>query len=88
MHRRVNASTPRHNATLPRGQSSLATGKVGSMRRFLGVAMANLDTPDLVRDAHLAYIDAGADEKTTNNSLIPKILCYQNFFSFFYQKVF
>ena len=35
-------------------------GKVGSMERFLGVAMANTRDPALVRDAHLAYIDAGA----------------------------
>ena len=35
-------------------------GKVGSMQRFLGVAMANTRDPALVRDAHLAYIDAGA----------------------------
>ena len=31
-----------------------------SMERFLGVAMANTRDPALVRDAHLAYIDAGA----------------------------
>eukprot|EP00746_Dinoflagellata_sp_MGD_P087922 gnl/MRDRNA2_/MRDRNA2_34840_c0_seq1.p1 gnl/MRDRNA2_/MRDRNA2_34840_c0~~gnl/MRDRNA2_/MRDRNA2_34840_c0_seq1.p1 ORF type:complete len:343 (-),score=68.84 gnl/MRDRNA2_/MRDRNA2_34840_c0_seq1:273-1301(-) len=50
------------------------TGKVGSMRRFLGVVMANIDTPDLVRDAHLAYIDAGAEVITTNTyACVPKL---------------
>ena len=38
-----------------------------SMERVLGVALANTRTPRLVRDAHLAYIDAGADVITTNN---------------------
>merc|ERR1719421_2375905 len=51
------------------------SGPVGSMRRFLGVAMANLENPQLVRDAHLAYIDAGADVITTNNyACVPKCL--------------
>ena len=35
-------------------------GKVGSMERFLGVAMATTRDPALVRAAHLAYLDAGA----------------------------
>merc|ERR1719414_2736096 len=51
------------------------TGPVGSRRRFLGVAMANLEKPEMVRDAHLAYIDAGADVVTTNNyACVPKCL--------------
>jgi len=51
------------------------SGPVGSMRRFLGVAMANLEQPELVRDAHLAFIDAGADVVTTNSySCVPKCL--------------
>lgn len=50
-------------------------GPVGSMQRFLGVAMANRDQPELVRDAHLAYIDAGADVVTTNNyACVPRCL--------------
>jgi len=53
------------------------SGPVGSMRRFLGVAIANLEQPDLVRDAHLAYIDAGADVVTTNSySCVPNCLAH------------
>jgi len=51
------------------------TGEVGSMRRFLGVACANTEQPDMVRDAHLAYIDAGAEVITTNSyACVPKCL--------------
>jgi len=51
------------------------SGPVGTMRRFLGVAMANLDQPQLVVDAHLAYIDAGADVVTTNSyACVPRCL--------------
>lgn len=50
------------------------TGECGSMRRFLGVAMANTERPELVRDAHLAYIDAGANVITTNNyAVVPRV---------------
>ena len=50
-------------------------GPVGSMQRFLGVAMANVDQPSLVRDAHLAYIDAGAKVITSNSyAITPKHL--------------
>jgi len=52
-------------------------GPVGSMRRFLGVCMANLDDPEKVRDAHLAYIDAGAEVVTTNSyACVPKCLSH------------
>jgi S-methylmethionine-dependent homocysteine/selenocysteine methylase len=51
------------------------SGPVGSMRRFLGVACANLERPEMVRDAHLSYIDAGAQIITTNNyACVPKCL--------------
>jgi len=51
------------------------SGPVGSMRRFLGVAVANTEQPELVRDAHLAYIDAGAEVITTNSyACVPKCL--------------
>lgn len=51
------------------------SGPVGSMRRFLGVAMANLEKPQLVREAHLAYIDAGAEVVTTNSyACVPRCL--------------
>jgi S-methylmethionine-dependent homocysteine/selenocysteine methylase len=42
-------------------------GEIGSMQRFLGVALANVDQPELVRDCHLDYLDAGADIISTNN---------------------
>jgi S-methylmethionine-dependent homocysteine/selenocysteine methylase len=45
------------------------------MRRFLGVAVANTEKPEMVRDAHLAYIDAGAEVITTNSyACVPKCL--------------
>jgi S-methylmethionine-dependent homocysteine/selenocysteine methylase len=51
------------------------SGPVGSMRRFLGVAVANLEQQQMVKDAHLAYIDAGAKIITTNTySCVPKCL--------------
>lgn len=51
------------------------SGPVGSMRRFLGVAMANIERPELVLEAHLAYIDAGATVVTTNSyACVPRCL--------------
>merc|ERR1719408_903637 len=51
------------------------SGPVGSMRRFLGVAVANVEQKQMVKDAHLAYIDAGAKIITTNTySCVPKCL--------------
>eukprot|EP00928_Gymnodinium_smaydae_P024261 TRINITY_DN19681_c0_g6_i1.p1 TRINITY_DN19681_c0_g6~~TRINITY_DN19681_c0_g6_i1.p1 ORF type:complete len:353 (+),score=41.97 TRINITY_DN19681_c0_g6_i1:93-1151(+) len=51
------------------------SGPVGSMCRFLGVAMANLMKPELVVQAHLAFIDAGAEVVTTNSySCVPRCL--------------
>lgn len=53
------------------------SGPVGSMRRFLGVTMANIDKPQTVIDAHLAFIDAGADFVTTNSyACVPKCLSH------------
>ncbi|KAJ1487325.1 Homocysteine S-methyltransferase [Baffinella frigidus] len=50
-------------------------GPRGSMGRFLGVAMANSTHPELVTEAHLNYIDAGADVITTNNyAVVPNCL--------------
>lgn len=52
-----------------------STGRQASMERILGVALANTRTPRLVRDAHLAFIDAGADIITTNNyAVVPATL--------------
>eukprot|EP00929_Paragymnodinium_shiwhaense_P001834 TRINITY_DN102046_c0_g1_i1.p1 TRINITY_DN102046_c0_g1~~TRINITY_DN102046_c0_g1_i1.p1 ORF type:complete len:314 (+),score=57.83 TRINITY_DN102046_c0_g1_i1:173-1114(+) len=54
-------------------------GEVGTMRRFLGVAVANLESPKLVLDAHLAYIDAGSTVITTNSySCVPRCLDFAN----------
>jgi len=51
------------------------TGQVGSMRRFLGVAVANHEQPDMVKQAHLDFIDAGAEIIITNNyACVPKCL--------------
>jgi hypothetical protein len=36
------------------------------MRRFLGVALANEEQPDLVRQSHTEYLEAGAQVITTN----------------------
>eukprot|EP01052_Picozoa_sp_SAG31_P000660 SAG31_NODE_19_length_35031_cov_42.510707_11_plen_161_part_00 len=48
-------------------------GPVGSQSRFLGVCMANKEQPDLVINAHKAFIMAGADVITTNNyAAVPK----------------
>lgn len=51
------------------------TGKVGTMGRFLNVVVANIKHPELVRNAHLAFIDAGAEIIITNNyAAVPKCL--------------
>jgi len=42
------------------------SGPLGSLQRFLGVAMANRDEPELVIDAHREFLRAGADVITTN----------------------
>jgi S-methylmethionine-dependent homocysteine/selenocysteine methylase len=50
-------------------------GEIGSQKRFLGVALANTEKPALVRDAHIAYIDAGSNIITTNNyAIVPSTL--------------
>eukprot|EP00037_Helgoeca_nana_P000168 m.20531 g.20531 ORF g.20531 m.20531 type:complete len:342 (-) comp10235_c0_seq1:2195-3220(-) len=51
------------------------SGPIGSQQRFLGVALANTEKPELVTAAHRAYIAAGADVITTNNySVVPATL--------------
>lgn len=42
-------------------------GEVGTMRRFLGVATANVERPEMVRDAHSSFIMSGARIIITNN---------------------
>jgi len=50
-------------------------GEIGTMERFLGVATANTSNPALVTEAHLAFIDAGANVITTNNyAVVPSCL--------------
>jgi len=77
----TNMSPPRRPMLLDGGMGHqlkamgvVIEGQVGTLQRFLGVAMANVDTPDLVRDAHLAFIDAGADMITTNSyAVTPRV---------------
>ena len=42
-------------------------GEIGSMQRFLGVALANTERPEIVREAHIDYLEAGATVITTNS---------------------
>jgi len=42
-------------------------GVIGSMERFLNVALANREQPEVVLRSHLEYLRAGADVITTNN---------------------
>lgn len=50
-------------------------GEIGTMQRFLNVALANRDQPSLVTQAHLAYLRAGASVITTNSySCVPAAL--------------
>lgn len=42
------------------------SGPIGTMERFLGVALANRDQPDLVLESHLQFLRAGANIITTN----------------------
>lgn len=51
------------------------SGPIGSQRRFLGICLANIERPELVREAHLDYINAGANIITTNNyAVVPACL--------------
>jgi len=50
-------------------------GAIGSVERFLGVAIANTESPQIVKDAHRAFIDAGAGVIITNNyACIPRVI--------------
>eukprot|EP00747_Dinoflagellata_sp_TGD_P209265 gnl/TRDRNA2_/TRDRNA2_82659_c0_seq3.p1 gnl/TRDRNA2_/TRDRNA2_82659_c0~~gnl/TRDRNA2_/TRDRNA2_82659_c0_seq3.p1 ORF type:complete len:309 (-),score=77.64 gnl/TRDRNA2_/TRDRNA2_82659_c0_seq3:132-1058(-) len=50
-------------------------GEIGSVERFLGVALANIEQPELVVDAHEQYLKAGANVVTTNSyACVPKIV--------------
>lgn len=50
-------------------------GAIGSQRRFLGVALANVDAPELVAEAHREFIAAGATVIITNNyAVVPRTL--------------
>jgi S-methylmethionine-dependent homocysteine/selenocysteine methylase len=45
------------------------------MQRFLGVALANTDKPEVVRTCHTEYLEAGAEVITTNSySCVPSAL--------------
>jgi S-methylmethionine-dependent homocysteine/selenocysteine methylase len=50
-------------------------GEIGSVERFLGVALANVTKPALVQEAHEDYINAGASVIITNNyACIPRVV--------------
>jgi len=50
-------------------------GEIGSIERFLGVALANLEHPTLVTEAHTEYLKAGAQVVTTNSyACVPSIV--------------
>ena len=50
-------------------------GEIGSMERFLGVALANIDNRALVEECHAEYLRAGARWLTTNSySCVPSCL--------------
>lgn len=50
----------------------LIKGVIGTMERFLNVALANRDQPQIVIKTHLQYLRAGANVITTNNySCVP-----------------
>lgn len=54
----------------------ICAGKIGSIGRFLGVATANVEYPDIVRNMHMEYLESGASVITTNSySCIPATLC-------------
>jgi len=51
------------------------SGQRGAQERFLGVALANIERPVVVRDAHTAYLKAGAQVIITNNyAVVPATL--------------
>jgi S-methylmethionine-dependent homocysteine/selenocysteine methylase len=57
------------------GTTTTGGRRDANMERILGVALANTRTPKLVRDAHVAFIDAGAEIITTNNyAVVPATL--------------
>lgn len=50
-------------------------GEIGSVERFLGVAMANIEQPDIVLEAHEEFLKAGAQVVTTNSyACVPRIV--------------
>lgn len=50
-------------------------GEIGSVERFLGVALANVEKPGLVREAHEDFLKAGARVVTTNSyACVPSIV--------------
>ena len=54
-------------------------GVPGTLQRFLGVAVAVKTQPQLVREAHQAFVDAGAKVIITNNyACTPSILAQLN----------
>jgi len=51
------------------------SGPIGSQQRFLGVALANVEKPEVVVEAHAAFLNAGASVIITNNyAVVPNTL--------------
>jgi S-methylmethionine-dependent homocysteine/selenocysteine methylase len=50
-------------------------GEIGSTERFLGVALANVEQPSIVEEAHEEYIKAGSHVITTNSyACVPRVV--------------
>ena len=50
----------------------------GSIQRFRKITMANVTNPEIVQEAHLAFLKSGCNIITTNNyAAIPKCLLYE-----------
>ena len=60
---------------LLRRKGVLVSGAIGSMERFLNVALANRNQKETVRESHLEFLRAGANVITTNNyACVPSAL--------------
>merc|ERR1719362_772467 len=63
------------NGHLLRRMGVKIEGPIGSIKRFLGVGLANVEDPSMVRAAHETYLKAGASVVTTNTyACIPAVV--------------
>ena len=50
----------------------------GAIERFRKITMANVTNPEIVQEAHLAFLKSGCNIITTNNyAAVPKCLLYE-----------